>query len=57
MNDTLFTFDQKQRRENVSNKYLELFQYNSKEFLRRFVTADETWFYHYTPETKQQSKQ
>ncbi|KAF8771416.1 hypothetical protein HNY73_018841 [Argiope bruennichi] len=26
-------------------------------FLRRFVTADETWIHHYTPETKQQSKQ
>jgi len=30
---------------------------NSKEFLRRFVTVDETWIHWYTPETKEQSKQ
>jgi len=28
-----------------------------KEFLRRFVTVDETWIHWYTPETKEQSKQ
>ncbi|CAH2089753.1 unnamed protein product [Euphydryas editha] len=27
------------------------------EFLRRFVTVDETWIHHNTPETKQQTKQ
>ena len=27
------------------------------EFLRRFVTVDETWIHRNTPETKQQSKQ
>ncbi|XP_014487341.1 PREDICTED: histone-lysine N-methyltransferase SETMAR-like [Dinoponera quadriceps] len=30
---------------------------NPKEFLRRFVTVDETWIHWYTPETKKQSKQ
>lgn len=30
---------------------------NPSEFLRRFVTVDETWIHHYTPETKNQSKQ
>jgi hypothetical protein len=25
--------------------------------LRRFITMDETWIHHYTPESKQQSKQ
>jgi len=30
---------------------------NPKEFLRRFVTVDETWIHWYTPETKEQSKQ
>jgi len=30
---------------------------NPKEFLRRFVTVDETWIRWYTPETKEQSKQ
>jgi len=36
---------------------LTLFQRNPKEFLRRFVTVDETWIHWYTPETKEQSKQ
>ncbi|XP_043258450.1 uncharacterized protein LOC122400837 [Colletes gigas] len=30
---------------------------NPKEFLRCFVTVDETWIHWYTPETKEQSKQ
>jgi hypothetical protein len=25
--------------------------------VRRFITTDETWIHHYTPESKQQSKQ
>ncbi|GBP75472.1 Histone-lysine N-methyltransferase SETMAR [Eumeta japonica] len=34
-----------------------MFSRNSDEFLRRFVTVDETWIHHNTPETKEQSKQ
>ena len=34
-----------------------LFKKNSKEFLRRFMTVDETWIHWYTPETKKQLKQ
>ena len=34
-----------------------MFKRNPKEFLRRFVTVDETWIQHYTPEMKEQSKQ
>ena len=34
-----------------------LFRRNPDEFLRRYITADETWIHHYTPETKEQSKQ
>lgn len=30
-----------------------MFKHNSTEFLRRFITVDETWIHHYTPETKQ----
>ncbi len=30
---------------------------NLDEFLYQFVTVDETWIHHYTPETKEQSKQ
>uniref|UniRef100_T1HW85 Uncharacterized protein n=1 Tax=Rhodnius prolixus TaxID=13249 RepID=T1HW85_RHOPR len=36
---------------------LMLFQKNPHDFKRRFVTVDETWIHHYTPETKEQSKQ
>ena len=34
-----------------------LFRRNPDEFLRRYITVDEKWIYHYTPETKEQSKQ
>lgn len=53
----LLTTDQKHQRMNLSKQCLQLFQRNPDEFLRRFVTVDETWVHHYTPETKQQSKQ
>ena len=33
-----------------------MFQSNSKEFLRHYVTAHETWIHYYTPEIKYQSK-
>jgi len=31
------------------------FRRDPNDFLSRFVTMDETWLYHYDPETKQQS--
>ncbi|GBP00756.1 Histone-lysine N-methyltransferase SETMAR [Eumeta japonica] len=34
-----------------------MFSRNPDEFSRRFVTMDETWIHHNTPETKEQSKQ
>ncbi|GBP19909.1 Histone-lysine N-methyltransferase SETMAR [Eumeta japonica] len=34
-----------------------MFSRNPDEFFRRFVTVDETWIHHNTPETKEQSKQ
>jgi len=34
-----------------------MFQHNPDEFLRRFITVDETWIYYFTLETKEQSKQ
>jgi len=40
-----------------SEQCLTLFKRNLKEFLRRFVTGDETWIHWYTPETKAQWKQ
>ena len=36
---------------------LALFRRNPHEFLRRYIAVDETWIHHYTPETKEQSKQ
>ena len=53
----LLSIDHKRNCVTTSKNCLELFKRNSNEFLRRFVTADETWIHYNTPETKQQSKQ
>ncbi|CAF4956922.1 unnamed protein product [Pieris macdunnoughi] len=53
----LLTVDQKLIRKYISTANLSLYKRNPSEFLRRFVTIDETWVHHYTPETKEQSKQ
>ena len=51
------TIEQKQRREDVLIQWLAWFYSNKAEFLRRFITMDETWVHHFTPQTKKQSKQ
>lgn len=53
----LLTIDQKRNRVKCCESGLKLFQSNPQEFLRRFITVDETWIHYYTPETKEQSKQ
>jgi len=53
----LLTPDNKRNRENTSEQCLTLFKRNPKEFLRHFVTVDETWIHWYTPETKEQPNQ
>jgi len=53
----MLTPDNKRNRETTSEQCLPLYKRNPKEFLRRFVTVDETWIHWYTPETKEQSKQ
>ena len=53
----LLTVDQKRVRQNVSQECLDRFKRNPTAFLRQFITVDETWIHHYTPETKEQSKQ
>jgi len=53
----LLTVEQKRNRMTTSKHCLDMFKRNPKEFLQRFVTVDETWIHHYTPETKEQSKQ
>ena len=41
----------------ISKQCLEHFNKNKTDFVHRFITMDETWNHHYTPESKQQSKQ
>jgi histone-lysine N-methyltransferase SETMAR len=53
----LLTDDQKHTHMKISEQCLEHFNNNKTDFVRRFITMDETWIHHYTPETKQQSKQ
>ncbi|UYV61976.1 hypothetical protein LAZ67_1007240 [Cordylochernes scorpioides] len=49
------TPDQKTVRRKLSSDNLALFEANPEEFVNRFVTMDETWAHHFTPESKQQS--
>lgn len=49
------TFDQKQQRIDDSEQCLAMFTRNKPEFLRRYVTMDETWIHHFTPESNRQS--
>jgi len=47
--------DQKCQRCQSSEQLLEFFQHDPNDFPLQLVTMDETWLYHYDPETKQQS--
>ena len=49
--------DQKRQRCKSSEQLLEIFRRDPNDFLSRLqlVTLDETWLYHYDPETEQQS--
>ncbi|GFV39822.1 putative DD34D transposase [Trichonephila clavipes] len=49
------TIDEKQQRIDDSKQCLELFNRNKSEFLRRYVTIDETWPHHFTLESNRQS--
>ena len=53
----LLTVDQKHTRRTLSRINLNVFEEDPANFLKRFVTMDETWVHHFTPEAKQQSKQ
>jgi len=50
----LLTADQKRTRMKTSEQCLERFNKNKTDFVRRFITMDETWIHHHTPEFKQQ---
>ena len=50
----LLTVDQKQQRVDNPERFLKPFRRNKKGFFMRYVTMDETWIQHYTPETNRQ---
>ena len=53
----LLTINQKRIRISTSEQNWAYFNRNPKEFLRRFETMDETRIHHYTPESREGSKQ
>ena len=53
----LLTADQKRTRMKISEQCWERFNKEKTDFVRRFITMDETWIHRYTPESKQHSKQ
>jgi hypothetical protein len=53
----LLTADQKRTCIKISEQCLECFNKNKTDFVRQFITMDETWINHSTSESKQQSKQ
>jgi histone-lysine N-methyltransferase SETMAR len=53
----LLTADQKRTRTKISEECLERINKNKTDFVHQFITMDETSIHHYTPESKQQSKQ
>jgi histone-lysine N-methyltransferase SETMAR len=53
----LLTADQKRTHMKISEQCLERFNKNKTDFVGRFITMDETWIHHYTPESQQQTKQ
>ena len=48
----LLTMKRKQRREDVSIECLAMFHRINADFLRRFISMDETWVHHFTPKAK-----
>jgi hypothetical protein len=46
----LLTADHKRTRIKISEQCLERFIKNKIDFVRRYITTDETWIHHYTPE-------
>ena len=51
----VLTLDQKHQRVDDFERNLKLFKRNKKDFLRQYVTMDETLIHYYTPESKRQS--
>ncbi|XP_070851493.1 histone-lysine N-methyltransferase SETMAR-like [Drosophila suzukii] len=53
----LLTPDQKQQRIDASETCLSMLKRNRTDFFRRYVTMDETWIHHCTPESSRQSSE
>ena len=53
----MLTIDQKRISVTTLDQNLAYLNRNPKEFFRQFVTMDETWIHHYTPESREESKQ
>ena len=51
------TMEQKHIRMRLSQQHLERFKKDKVDFVRRFITMDETWVYHHDPESKQEAKE
>ena len=51
----LLTVEQKQQRIHDAERGLKLFTRNKKDFLRRYITINESWIHHFTPESKRAS--
>lgn len=51
------TMEQKHIRMRLCQQHLERFKKNKSDFIRRFITMDETWVYHHDPESKQEAKE
>ena len=51
----MLTPEHKQNRHDISRKLIDRFHKEGETFLQRIITCDETWVFHYEPETKQQS--
>ncbi|KAF7285642.1 hypothetical protein GWI33_010295 [Rhynchophorus ferrugineus] len=51
------TFDKKQRRVDDSEQCLTMIKCNKPEFLRLYVTMDETWLHHFTLKSNRQSSE
>lgn len=41
----------------IRQQHLERFKKDKKDFVRRFITMDETWVFHHDPESKQEAKE
>ena len=53
----MLTPQMKLQRVRMCRKLLAKFDEDGEDFLRQIVTGDESWVYHYDPESKQQSKE